>query len=149
MPSTPPSSSRDISSALYDFSSPSSVSGSPSTSERRYTDVSFALEDVPRLRRGPRRTSDVSMLSADLGSRSPSRSPYVLLLCFSCSNLNLTEFSASRTSFQDDDPQAILSSIKNSMWGGEFLRYENLWTFRYTDCVLELMQEAAEEEYGF
>ncbi|KAF8632710.1 hypothetical protein AX15_001734 [Amanita polypyramis BW_CC] len=104
MPSTPPASSRDISSALHDFSSPSSVSGSP-MSERRYTrsDLSFVLEDAPRLRRSPRRTSDISMLSADLGSRSP------------------------RISFQDDDPQAILSSIKNSMWG-------------------ELMQEAAEEE---
>lgn len=68
MPSTPPSFSRDISSAFYELS-PSSLS----SSDGQYspTDVSFALEDVTGLRRNPRRTSDVSMLSADLGSRSP------------------------------------------------------------------------------
>ncbi|KAF8639058.1 hypothetical protein AX17_001754 [Amanita inopinata Kibby_2008] len=105
MPSTPPSLSRDISSALYDSSAPNSASASPSFSERRYSsiDVSFALEDVSRLQRSNRRTSDISMLSADIGYRSP------------------------RTSFVDEDPQTILSSIQNSMWG-------------------ELMQEVAEEE---
>jgi hypothetical protein len=68
MPSTPPSSSRDISSAFYEFSP---ISLSSSDGQYSPTDVSFALEDVTGLRRSARRTSDVSMLSADLGSRSP------------------------------------------------------------------------------
>ncbi|PFH47046.1 hypothetical protein AMATHDRAFT_77384 [Amanita thiersii Skay4041] len=104
MPGTPPQSSRDISSALYD-SAPNSANSTPSVNRRYSTapDVSFALEDAPRLYRSPRRTSDFSMLSADLGYRSP------------------------RTSFVDDDPQVVLSSINRSLWG-------------------ELMQEATEEE---
>lgn len=104
MPSTPPSSSRDISSAFYDFSPSSSAFGSPMTEHRYSTsELSFAVDGISRLQRSPRRSSDVSMLSTDLGARSPT------------------------ISFIDDDPQAILASVQNSMWG-------------------EVMQEAAEED---
>ncbi|KAL1701237.1 Ion transport protein-domain-containing protein [Schizophyllum commune] len=91
LPTTPPSSSRDIASALQD------TPGSPSPSQRRATpDVSLALEGGPGLQRsrgGPRRTSDTSFLSGDLGY--------------------LTRDSVS----VDEDPQGVISAMQNSMWG--------------------------------
>uniref|UniRef100_D8Q6Y7 Calcium-channel protein CCH1 n=1 Tax=Schizophyllum commune (strain H4-8 / FGSC 9210) TaxID=578458 RepID=D8Q6Y7_SCHCM len=91
LPTTPPSSSRDIASALQD------TPGSPSPSQRRATpDVSLALEGGPGLQRsrgGPRWTSDTSFLSGDLGY--------------------LTRDSVS----VDEDPQGVINAMQNSMWG--------------------------------
>ncbi|KAL0066269.1 calcium channel protein [Marasmius tenuissimus] len=92
MPETPQY-SRDISSA-YDSAPPSP------TPDRRFprSHDSFALDTnsfgspgsaLQRSKRG----SDISMLSTDLGSRYP------------------------RDSISDEDPQLVLSSMQNSMWG--------------------------------
>ncbi|KIY44406.1 hypothetical protein FISHEDRAFT_51638 [Fistulina hepatica ATCC 64428] len=94
LPSTPPVSSRDISSAGYENSP-----GSPSPSDYRFSipDVSLALDRSPGLHRSsrsPRRASDTSFLSGDLGYTRES-------------------------SLLDDDPQVVLSSMQNSMWEGK------------------------------
>lgn len=99
MPETPPLSSRDIASAS--FESPSQTfSAVPRLSHH---DVSFSM-DIPtgsRLQRS-RRPSDYSMFSAD-------------------------SFRSARSSMAEEDPQDIVNSMQNSMWG-------------------DLMMEAAEEE---
>ncbi|KAL1742981.1 Ion transport protein-domain-containing protein [Schizophyllum fasciatum] len=98
MPTTPPGSTRDIASALQD------TPGSPSPSQRRFNssafsttpDVSLALEGGPGLQRsrgGPRRTSDTSFLSGDLG------------------------YLARDSVSVDEDPQGVISAMQNSMWG--------------------------------
>ena len=79
------------------------LDGRWSISDRQSTfsatpDVSLALEGGPGLQRsrgGPRRTSDTSFLSGDLGY--------------------LTRDSVS----VDEDPQGVISAMQNSMWGGE------------------------------
>ncbi|KAJ6629913.1 Ion transport protein-domain-containing protein [Mycena sp. CBHHK59/15] len=96
LPATPPNTTKDISSAGY--STPSSP-----TPQRFFTpDVSLS-SSTPRLQRSSRRTSDISMLSGDMGFRSR------------------------ESSMSIDDPQQILTSMQNSIWG-------------------DLMLEAAEEE---
>ncbi|KAJ7583970.1 Ion transport protein-domain-containing protein [Mycena floridula] len=107
MPLTPPVSSRDISSAGYESSM--STPSSP-TPDRRFhsPDVSLALDHRgPGLSRSSRRGSEVSMLSIDLGHKSP------------------------RESVAEEDPQNVLSSIQNSMWGD--MMFEAMEEVRRTD----------------
>ncbi|KAF5341523.1 hypothetical protein D9758_012561 [Tetrapyrgos nigripes] len=94
MPSTPPHTTRDISSLGFD-SVPNSPHHSPSPSMSIDRNSTSALQRSKRL-------SDVSRLSTDLG-----RYP--------------------RDSIIEDDPQLVLSSMQNSMWG-------------------DLMSEAVQEE---
>ncbi|KAF8882238.1 Ion transport protein-domain-containing protein [Infundibulicybe gibba] len=91
LPETPPGSTRDISTGTFDgtFASPSL--------EQRYStpDVSL-VPDISgaRLQRSSRRISDISMLSTDIGYKSQ------------------------RSSISgEEDPQNILSSLQNSVWG--------------------------------
>ncbi|KDR66929.1 hypothetical protein GALMADRAFT_258813 [Galerina marginata CBS 339.88] len=92
MPGTPPMSSRDISSAGYEHSSP----GSPTPVDIRFShsDYSLAMDAStgPRLQRSSRPVSDYSTFSADT-SRSP------------------------RTSLFDDDPQDVVTAMQTSVWG--------------------------------
>ncbi|KAI5121745.1 hypothetical protein M0805_009034 [Coniferiporia weirii] len=117
MPSTPFISTRDITLANRD-STHFGDSASPLSSPSPYhsPDFSFALESPSRRGRGlqrNRRVSDVSMLSTDLGYQYP------------------IEPSFTRDSHEEEDPQHVLSSMQNSMWG-------------------EMMLEAAgEPEHGY
>ncbi|KAG7087347.1 hypothetical protein E1B28_013323 [Marasmius oreades] len=88
-----PQSTRDIS-AIYDSAPPSP------TPDRRFPghdsiplDRNSIGSPGSGLQRSSRRVSDISMLSTDLGSRYP------------------------RDSISDEDPQLVLSSMQNSMWG--------------------------------
>ncbi|KAJ7199602.1 Ion transport protein-domain-containing protein [Mycena pura] len=93
MPATPPNTTKDISSGLY------STPGSP-TPQRFFTpDVSLSYS-TPRLQRSNRRTSDISMLSGDLGHRSRDSSVSI------------------------DDPQQILHAMENSEWGDLMIQVE-------------------------
>ena len=95
---------------------------SPSPTPYHSPDASFMLETPSRRGRGlqrHRRVSDTSMLSADLGYEYPSVSS-----CFSSSRLELIfvhSMENSRDSHDfEGDPQHILSSMQNSMWGGSY-----------------------------
>lgn len=103
LPVTPPPLTRDITSP-----SPSwSPTISPALSPMSPVDVSFALDTSAGVQRS-RRISDTSMLTTDSGRRYS------------------RDMSLSRDSY-GDDPQAVLTSIQNSIWG-------------------EMMLEAAEDE---
>ncbi|RDB21766.1 Calcium-channel protein cch1 [Hypsizygus marmoreus] len=72
----------------------SSNPGSPTPDRRFHTpDVSLALDMTARLQRSHRRASDISMLSTEHG------------------------YASQRTSMSEVDPQNVLSSMQNSMWG--------------------------------
>ncbi|KAF9039224.1 high-affinity cell membrane calcium channel [Panaeolus papilionaceus] len=91
MPSTPPMSSRDIASAGFGYSSPSS----PSPVDVRYSNPEYSLADISagsRLQRSARRGSEWSMFSTDT-SKSP------------------------RTSLVDDEPQDVVTAMQTSVWG--------------------------------
>ncbi|KAK7445064.1 calcium channel protein [Stygiomarasmius scandens] len=96
MPSTPPQTTRDISSA------PSTPNHSPSPSYSDYNGSRNSM--IATALQRSKRVSDVSRLSTDLG-----RYP--------------------RDSIIEEDPQLVLSSMQNSMWG-------------------DLMSEAMKEEEG-
>ena len=44
------------------------------------------------------------------------------------------------------DPQNVLLSMQNSVWGGECVLFLVFSTLLMSPCVLDLMSEAAEEE---
>ncbi|CAK5278246.1 unnamed protein product [Mycena citricolor] len=97
MPATPPPSSRDISSAIY------STPGSPTPQPKAFfgsPDVS--LTSGSKLQRSGRRTSDISMLSGDLGY-------------YYGGNSRSRESSVSMS--PGEDPQAILQAMETSPWG--------------------------------
>ncbi|KAJ7186710.1 Ion transport protein-domain-containing protein, partial [Mycena filopes] len=88
MPATPPNTTRDISTAGYG-STPSSP-----TPQRFFTpDISLS-SSTPKLQRSAnRRTSDISMLSGDIG------------------------FKSRDSSMSIEDPQQILQAMETSVWG--------------------------------
>ncbi|KAL5522184.1 CCH1 [Sanghuangporus sanghuang] len=105
MPSTPPISTRDITLANRDsmgfFNEPSSPSPSL-PSPYHSPDLSITLDSPSKRGRGlqrNRRVSDMSMLSADLGYQ------YSI------------DSTPNRDSHEEEDPQHVLSSMQNSMWG--------------------------------
>ncbi|KAJ7487241.1 Ion transport protein-domain-containing protein [Mycena galericulata] len=95
MPATPPNTTRDISSAIY--STPSSP-----TPQRFFSpDISLS-SSAPRLHRSSnRRTSDISMLSGDIGG-----------------------YKSRESSISIEDPQQILQSMETSVWGNLMLEAE-------------------------
>lgn len=131
MPSTPPISTRDITLANRDsmgfFNEPSSPSPS-SPSPYHSPDLSITLDSPSKRGRGlqrNRRVSDTSMLSADLGYQYPC----VLVLLLSWSAIDILfvfvllyriDSTPNRDSYEEEDPQHVLSSMQNSMWGGQF-----------------------------
>ncbi|KAJ7435576.1 Ion transport protein-domain-containing protein [Mycena galericulata] len=86
MPATPPNATKDIASGLY--STPSSL-----TPGRFFPPDVSLTSSTPKLQRSGRRTSDISVLSVDLGPRSRDLSVSI------------------------DDPQQILHSMQGSVWG--------------------------------
>ncbi|KAJ6472696.1 Ion transport protein-domain-containing protein [Mycena vitilis] len=95
MPATPPNTTKDISSAGY-----ASTPSSPTPGRFFAPDVSLS-SGTPRLQRSPnRRTSDISMLSGDMGFRSR------------------------ESSISIDDPQQILHAMENSPWGDLMIEAE-------------------------
>lgn len=110
MPSTPPQSTRDITSAMN--GSPSIIA-SPSQMES----PDF-LMDINRtsLQRN-RRLSDMSMLSTDLGNKYMSVSDSMVIL-----NSLLTDCSRrDSVLLTEEDPNHVISSMQNSMWGGKYI----------------------------
>ena len=104
----------------YDASIYGSRPGSP-TPDRRFgtPDVSLALDSIPKLQRSSRRASDISMLSTDLGSASQ----FVYL---SGIGLLVLIFTNRRNSMVEAEPQNVLSSMQNSMWGGMYFVYHSV-----------------------
>lgn len=113
MPATPPASTRDISSLGYDGSAPSS----PSPSQRFQPPDILLGSPGSGLQRSSRRNSDISMLSTDLGYK------YPYVFADLCAHF-LTDFRIRRDSISEDDPQNVLSSMENSMWGGKTMVQE-------------------------
>ncbi|KAJ7019630.1 Ion transport protein-domain-containing protein [Mycena alexandri] len=95
MPATPPNTTRDISTAGY-ASTPSSP-----TPQRFFTpDISLS-SSTPKLQRSSnRRTSDISMLSGDIG------------------------FKSRESSISIEDPQQILRAMESSVWGDLMIEAE-------------------------
>lgn len=123
MPATPQMSTKDITSAKRDSSG--FLDSSPSPSPYRTPDISLTPDTPSRGGRGGlrrnRRVSELSMLSTDLGYQYP----YVqhLNLKFDLTCISSIEPSFSRDSHEvEEDPQQVLSSMQNSMWGGEWLQ---------------------------
>lgn len=103
LPETPPQTSRDITGASFDISSP----------EKRFStpDVSFAL-DGSKLQRSSRRNSDFSMFSSDINYKTP----YVLLYAYSLDGM--LRLCLRRTSMIEEDPNDVVLAMQNSAWGG-------------------------------
>jgi hypothetical protein len=97
-PSTPPPTTRDITSARGDGTARTPEYSSPSPSGYYSPDLSLGESNRTSLQRS-RRTSDMSMLSTDLG------------------NKHLRDSSLST----NEDPHSVLSSMQNSMWGDMML----------------------------
>jgi len=95
MPATPPHTTKDISSAGY-----ASTPSSPTPGRFFSPDVSLS-SSTPRLQRSTnRRTSDISMLSGDIG------------------------FKSRDSSISIDDPQQILHAMETSVWGDLMIEAE-------------------------
>ncbi|KAJ6589250.1 Ion transport protein-domain-containing protein [Mycena capillaripes] len=94
MPATPPNTTKDISTAGY-----ASTPSSPTPGRFFTPDVSLS-SSIPRLQRSSRRTSDISMLSGDIG------------------------FKSRESSISIDDPQQILHAMENSVWGDLMIEAE-------------------------
>jgi len=112
-PSTPPPTTRDITSAGGNVLGRTPEYSSPSPGDHYSPDLSLGDSNRTSLQRS-RRTSDMSMLSTDLGNKH-----------MSVSNIkhSLTDnpcFCRRDSSFlTDEDPNNVLSSMQNSMWGGK------------------------------
>ncbi|KAJ7112947.1 Ion transport protein-domain-containing protein [Mycena epipterygia] len=93
MPATPPNTTKDISSGGY------STPSSPTPQRFFMPDVSLS-SSTPRLQRSSRRTSDISMLSGDIGYKSRD------------------------SSISIEDPQQMLQAMQNSVWGDLMIEAE-------------------------
>ena len=149
-PTTPPQSTRDITSyPASPFSDAESPGRSPGEATRDPFELSFGggSPHSSALHRA-RRTSDVSMLSTDLGLRYASVASSRRFTCTSDA-LCRRDLSPSRDSslIPDDDGQDVLAAVQNSSWGGKCCRRHALCLFLTVRFFADLMLEAEEEEH--
>jgi len=97
-PSTPPPTTRDITSARGDGTGRIPEYASPSPMNQYLPALALGSSDRAGLQRS-RRISDMSMLSTDLGNR----------------------YIRDSSPLTEEDPNYVLSSMKNSMWGDMML----------------------------
>lgn len=113
MPSTPPQSTRDITSAMNGSGRSPSIA-SPSQMDS----PDFSLMDANRtsLQRS-RRLSDMSMLSTDLGNKYMSVKYSIVILGSLLTHCSRRD----STLLTEEDSNHVISSMQNSMWGGEYI----------------------------